>query len=218
MAAEAKRYAVLLICGRGLPAEALRVESSGRESESRRHPVEGPVLIQIQTGDRQLLGSIAAALAEAARRSGEWLVCRPGCHECCLGAFPISALDALRLREGLAALERVDRARAAAIRARAEAYQESSDDVACPALDPETGHCGLYESRPIACRAFGPATRIGEGAVGACELCYAGADDEEIARCAVEIDPDGLEEKLVAALEAEGISGTTIVAHALLRS
>ena len=61
--------------------------------------------------DQALLQIVDAALAEAARKSGAWLVCRPGCTECCLGPFPITQLDARRLREGLAELERRDRQR-----------------------------------------------------------------------------------------------------------
>jgi Fe-S-cluster containining protein len=195
-------------------------------------------LIQIAEGDRKLLGEVAAAMAEAARRSGEWLVCRPGCTQCCMGPFSITGLDALRLRNGMMALESTEPARAAAVRQRAAAYvaaiamqypgdpvtgelqdedslPESMDEVACPALDPNTGWCDLYQDRPITCRAFGPATMIGEGRVGACELCYAGATDEEVARCAVDVDPEGIEAGLVAALAEAGVKGLTIVAYAL---
>jgi hypothetical protein len=41
----------------------------------------------------------------------------------------------------------------------------------------------------MTCRLFGPAVRVEGGAVGACELCYQGASDEEIAECAVEMAP-----------------------------
>jgi Fe-S-cluster containining protein len=53
----------------------------------------------------------------------------------------------------------------------------SMDNVPCPALDPDSGSCNLYATRPITCRVFGPVTRISEEALGACELCYAGATD-----------------------------------------
>jgi len=48
--------------------------------------------------DDALIQIVDAALAEAARRSGPWLLCRPGCAQCCLGEFPITQLDAARLR------------------------------------------------------------------------------------------------------------------------
>jgi len=54
--------------------------------------------------DRELVHIVDAALAEAARRAGEWLVCRLGCTQCCYGAFAINELDALRLRTGMDAL------------------------------------------------------------------------------------------------------------------
>ena len=195
-------------------------------------------LVQIETGDRRLLDGISETLAEAARRSGEWLVCRPGCTQCCMGPFAITQLDALRLRAGLSALQAADPVRAAAVRACAAEYAvamaplypgdpatgelwdedrfpDSMDDVPCPALDPVTGYCDLYAARPVTCRAFGPVTRIGEGTFAACELCYTGATEEQMAACAVDIDPEGLEDRLLAALEAEDVRGKTIVAYAL---
>lgn len=174
-------------------------------------------LIQIETGDRQLLWRIAEAMAEAARRSGEWLVCRPGCTQCCLGPFEITQLDARRLGAGLAALGVSDPTRAERVRARAAAYDETAEDIPCPALDPETGWCDLYEWRPITCRVFGPVTRTEDGTLAACELCYAGASDEQMAACEVQIDPQGLEGELLDALDAAGESGMTMVAHALRR-
>jgi hypothetical protein len=51
--------------------------------------------------DEALIQIVDSALADATRRSGEWLVCRQGCTQCCIGVFPINQLDALRLRRGL---------------------------------------------------------------------------------------------------------------------
>jgi len=169
-------------------------------------------------GDEALIRIVDAALAEAARKSGPWLVCRPGCTECCLGPFPITQLDARRLREGLAELELRDRERAARVRQRARqaVAGAATDDDPCPALDPSTGTCDLYAARPITCRIFGPPVRCGSGAVGVCELCFQGASDEEIAACAVEVDP-GLESQLSNELEeSTGVRGETSVALALV--
>jgi Fe-S-cluster containining protein len=198
-------------------------------------------LIQIQAADRQLLAGIGSAMAEAARRSGDWVVCRAGCTQCCVGPFAITQLDAMRLREGLAALSAAEPVRAARVRARAEAYVASiaprypgnpvsgelleeddlpafMDDVPCPALDPESGLCDLYDARPVTCRAFGPVTQTGDETVAACELCYTGATDAEMAACAVDIDPAGLECELLEALDVAGVRGMTIVAYAVTRS
>ena len=194
-------------------------------------PVEN--LFQIRNVDRRLLSGMDEALADAARRSGEWLACRAGCYECCLGPFEITQLDAMRLREGLAALSLQDPPRAARVRERTAAYvaavahhhpegipgasevPESMENVPCPVLDPESGRCDLYESRPVTCRAFGAATRMEDGAIAACELCYAGATEEETAGCAVDMDPEGLEGEILAAFDAAGIRGITTVAFAL---
>jgi Fe-S-cluster containining protein len=74
-------------------------------------PIDDSALIQI----------VDAALVDAARRSGDWLVCKPGCYQCCVGVFAISQLDALRLRNGLHALDASDPDRATRIRARVAA-------------------------------------------------------------------------------------------------
>jgi Fe-S-cluster containining protein len=180
-------------------------------------------LIQIENADRDLLASIAASMVEATRRSGSWLACRLGCTQCCIGPFAITQLDVLRLRSGLAALEASDPARAVypGDPCTGELFGEqdlpdSTDELPCPALDPATGACDLYDARPITCRSFGPATKIGEGRLAACELCYVGATDAEIAACAVELDPEGLELTLVEALEKAGRKGVTIVGYALV--
>ena len=155
-------------------------------------------------------------MAEAVRRGGEWIACRPGCFECCLGPFSISQSDVERLRVGLA---RVDKALRAGVRERAAAYiaaidsydddglPEGMDDTPCPALDPATGCCDLYEYRPVTCRTFGPAVKTPDGAVAACDLCYRGATDEQVAACAVELT-EGM-------LEADA-AGPMLVASALV--
>ncbi len=198
---------------------------------------------RLNTKDRALIRIVDSALAEAARRSGPWLVCRPGCHECCLGPFKITQLDARRLRTGLAELDRTDRARADRVRLRAvEAAARVRDDFPgdpatgllaegaeaearfdalapddpCPALDPETKTCDLYDWRPLTCRTFGPPVRCDFTTFAVCQLCYHGATDEEIAACSVEIDPGGLEARLLDELgQSSGSDGMTIVAFAL---
>ncbi|MGA2038664.1 MAG: YkgJ family cysteine cluster protein [Bryobacteraceae bacterium] len=180
----------------------------------------------------KLVQIVDLAVAEAAGKAGAWLKCRPGCSECCLGAFEISTLDAERLRHGLAELEIRDPARAARVRARAiEAAirlrrdypgdtanrvlaEAADDDEPCPVLDPATGTCDLYQWRPLTCRTFGPAIRSG-GGVGVCELCFPGATEEEIAACAVELDVDALEMPFLQQLAGEEILSPTLVALAL---
>jgi Fe-S-cluster containining protein len=196
--------------------------------------------------DQRLVQIVDAALAETARKSGAWLACRKGCTQCCFGPFPISQLDVARLRQGFSKLEKSDPLRAAQVRERArqswarleanfpgdrkagilsddqtaeEQFAEYANDEPCPALDPETGACDLYSSRPMTCRTFGPPVRSGaEGALGVCELCYHGASDQQIAQCEMVPDPDNLEEKLVRQAEKEsGVRGNTIVAFCLAK-
>ena len=56
-------------------------------------------------GDEAPIWIVDAAMAEAARKSGAWLVCRPGRTGCRMGPFLIIPLDARSPREGLAELE-----------------------------------------------------------------------------------------------------------------
>ena len=171
----------------------------------------------LPAGDNQLVQIVDAALADAARRSGDWLVCRPGCTQCCMGVFAINQLDAMRLRDGLSTLANNDPARAAAIRGRvrssverlaidfpgdpatglleesqeAEArFDNFANEEICPALDCATGRCDLYAARPIPCRTFGPPVRS-EGGLGVCELCYHGATEEQIAACEMRTGAEG---------------------------
>jgi len=198
----------------------------------------------LPSGDKSLIQIVDAALADATRRSGDWLVCKPGCTQCCVGAFAISQLDAERLRAGWSQLELDDPDRAAQLRQRVKAYiakkgadypgdietglldespeaQEEfvafANDEPCPVLDPVTGTCDLYAARPMTCRIFGPPVRSEEG-LGVCELCYHGASDEEIAACEMHLSTDELEAELTSEAEATTqLQGSTIVAFALLR-
>jgi Fe-S-cluster containining protein len=194
------------------------------------------------TNDSRLIQIVDAALSDATRRSGKWLACRLGCTQCCIGPFPINQLDAVRLRDGLAHLERHSPDRAARIRARAQdavrrlsptfpgnptsgllddsprgqqLFADFANDEPCPVLDPETGACELYESRPMTCRVFGPPVRSEDG-LGCCELCFQGATDKEIAACEMHPDPEDLETTLLHQYETlTGMKGETIVAFCL---
>src|SRR5580693_9547290 len=73
----------------------------------------------LPSGDTQLVQILDAALADAARRSGDWLVCKPGCTQCCVGVFAIHQLDAARLQQGLEELTRNEPERARSVRERA---------------------------------------------------------------------------------------------------
>lgn len=196
--------------------------------------------------DGDLLQIIDNALAETARKSGEWLVCRKGCTQCCVGVFAINQLDAARLKEGMAELGIHNPKKAAAVRNRAhnsvkrlsphfpgntktgilasdeeaeERFLDFANDEPCPALSPETGECELYAHRPMTCRVFGPPVRTGEdGALGVCELCYHGATPEEIAACEMHPDLDDIESGLNHEVEKNtGVRGNTIVAFCLAK-
>lgn len=195
----------------------------------------------LPAGDSQLVQIMDATLADAARRAGAWLACRPGCTQCCHGAFAINALDVERLQVGMSALRAADPERAEAVEGRARewivefgkdfpgdlgtgvlgeseeeqaGFEDFANDAPCPALNPETGLCDVYEWRPMTCRVFGPPVKMGDGdALACCELCFVGASEPEIAACEMAV-PHELEARLV---EETGRSGETVVAFALLR-
>src|SRR5436305_1961850 len=76
--------------------------------------------LQAPARDQQLIQIVNAALADAFQKSAQWLACKPGCSQCCVGVFAINQLDAIRLRKGLADLELQDPERAARIRERVQ--------------------------------------------------------------------------------------------------
>lgn len=195
-------------------------------------------MLELEAADRRLLESLDRTLGEGAKRAGRHLACRPGCIECCLGPFPITMLDAWRLRRALRELEQQDERRALAIRARArevtllmldsfpgdpqtgllsgdqhaqEEFFERYSSLPCPVLGPATNLCELYQARPISCRTYGLPVRIGREDLPPCRLCFAHALPEEIEASRVVIDPEGLEDALLDQLG----EGETIVAFAL---
>lgn len=192
--------------------------------------------------DRRFVMRMDARLAAAKGRAGGLVTCRLGCIECCIGLFDITALDALRLRWGLARLARRDPGRAAALVARArvqwavirgefpvdpgtgeltgddvarEAFFAAHEDLPCPGLDPTTGACELYESRPVSCRTFGLPIRCGDEVLPPCRLNFVGASGGEIAAAAVDPDPEDAEGELLVRL---GDGAGTVVARTLVRS
>jgi Fe-S-cluster containining protein len=202
------------------------------------------VRMELPARDSELVRIMDAGLAEAARKAGAWLACRPGCTQCCHGTFAIDELDAQRLHAGMERLRKDNPALAATIEQRAEAwiaehgadfpgdprtgllgesdeererFEEYANEAACPALDGATGLCDVYAWRPMTCRVFGPPVRSagpeGEQGLGHCELCFAGATEEQVAACEMPV-PAELEQKILEELEP---AGETIVAFALLR-
>jgi len=197
--------------------------------------------------DAGLIQIVDAALADAALRAGKHLACRPGCTQCCYGAFAINPLDAFRLRTAMTKLASTDPERAAAISARAQSYlaefgpsfpgdsktgilgageeeqaafEDFANDAACPALNPESGLCDIYDARPMTCRVFGPPVRAVEDensadGLAVCELCFTEATSEEIAAAEM-IVPHAEEQKVLAELvKIEPGAGETIVAYCL---
>jgi Fe-S-cluster containining protein len=191
----------------------------------------------------ELFPIIDAALASANERSGAHLACHPGCHQCCIGVFAITPLDAAALREGLAAAPNdvADRIRARALASRErllgagfpgdpntgilftqphheDAFEEFANDEPCPVLDPATGTCDLYASRPVQCRTFGPPMRDEDDHLTVCELCFTNASPEEVARCEVDQSWRPLEDQLITQAESDPANaGPTLIAFALTR-
>jgi Fe-S-cluster containining protein len=203
----------------------------------------GPEPDPLDEADEALTRAVDAAMAEAVRAAGPLFRCGPGRADCCRGPFPVSLLDARRLQRGLVALRERDTSRAEAVRRRAEGATErqaasfpgdattgllGGDEPAeerfcgahaaepCPALDPRTGCCDLYEWRPLACRTMGPPVRIGGVDLPPCAFCFGPAPPAELERCRAAPDPEGREDALVRELERRlHLRGETLIAFAL---
>ena len=196
--------------------------------------------MRLPTGDSLLVQIMDASFAKAAQGAGELLVCKPGCSQCCHGAFVLNPLDTLRIRAGMDTLRATDPALAARLEGRARAwidehgaefpgdletgvlgdskfeeerFEHFANDAACPVLNPDTGQCDLYAWRPMTCRVFGPPVRMGGGEeLGHCELCFNGASKEKAAACEMTI-PYDLEEELLDEIPSKE---QTVIAFALL--
>jgi Fe-S-cluster containining protein len=143
--------------------------------------------------DARLIQITDASLADATLRAGDHLACRPGCTQCCHGAFAINPLDALRLRSAMAAMTKSQPSQAAAIAERARqylaefgpdfpgnpvtgilgispeeqsAFEDFANEAPCPALNPVSGLCDVYAARPMTCRVFGPPVRMSPSSTG----------------------------------------------------
>ena len=197
----------------------------------------------LEDADARLLQIVDGDLHAGAVRAGSRLACRPGCSECCIGPFPITRLDAWRMRRGLEALDRAEPDVAEGVRLRArqavealapdfpgdaerglldgvdvqeDVFFESHAGLPCPALDPAAGTCLLYAYRPITCRTFGGPVRIAGEDLPPCRLCFVGAPADEIDRCRVEPDRSGIEDAILEGMEAlDGEERETLIAYAL---
>ena len=199
----------------------------------------------LERADAILLQRVDAQMTQAYELGGPHLACRPGCTECCIGPFDINALEGWRLRRGVETLRRRDPQRAAALMQRAvearerlrlgfpgdahrghlradvaeielETYFDGHADVPCPVLDPATGRCELYAHRPVTCRAYGPPVRLGEDTLDPCRLCFLSVPPESLEPYRVDLDPEGLEDTLLDALErGRGEAPRTLIAFAL---
>ena len=207
-------------------------------SRSRRSELEElEDLEDLDARDDHLIAEVDRVMARAAEEAGDRWSCGPGRIDCCIGPFPIAALDARRLARGLEALRREDPERARALERRAEqavellredfpgdpetgVLAEDADELLdacdwhehlpCPVLDPGTGRCELYRRRPLVCRTFGPPLRVGGEGWIACPHCVAGRLER------VELDQEDRFGALSAEIErATGVSGSTFVAFAV---
>ncbi len=200
-------------------------------------------LAELEREADAFVAAVDEVLQGAVRCAGERVVCRLGCIECCTGPFDITALDAFRLRRGLAWVASRAPETAAAIERRARRqwrvlaryfpgdWQQgrlADDDAArlafferfapyrCPVLEPASGRCLLYEHRPLSCRSFGVPVLVGDELLPPCRRNFVGADVDELRRAAVDPDPLRQEDALLARLAALGQGdGDTIVAAAL---
>lgn len=206
-------------------------------------PLPGAAPRGLAVADRSLLRALDQAWVAAARPARTLLQCRRGCTACCIGVFDITALDAWRLRRGLAVLQVERPGEAERIRGQAREQWAAlaagfpghaatgilGDDegargrffarfaaLPCPALHPRAGTCTLYGARPFSCRTFGLPVRIGGTVLPPCELNFRGAGPEQIEAATLEPDPADREGALLAWLEEAGRgSGETVVAAAL---
>jgi hypothetical protein len=145
------------------------------------------------------------------------LACHEGCHWCCYLKVSVTAPEALVLAAHLeqyaspAELERV-KARAAAFARDPRIFSADAKAAAkmpCPVLT-DSGACGAYEARPIACRAWNSADA---------EACHRWLDDDSALppadeRLSREVTAVGL--GLLRAVQGAGLRGELLELTAAL--
>ena len=193
--------------------------------------------------DSKLVQIVDDALADSERRSGEWLICKPGCTPCCIGVFAIDQLDVLRLQEGMT---RVGSRRPGAGRAGASASarvdhtnwrrislvtwrQACSETTMKPPLALRNLPTTSPVRRLIRCAALATCTSGVPSRAAGSDLRFARMAAWECASCVTTAPPqtrshpvrsisseaDALQSELVTELEKSGARGKTIVAFAL---
>lgn len=198
----------------------------------------------LQQSDRRLIAVVDNLTSEAAAVAGRHLTCRSGCTPCCFGPFAITPLDAWRLRQGLDALGTTEPARVTAIRQRARAavveqagafspdrvgtFADEAEEARfytafaaapCPALDPNSGACMVYDWRPVVCRTHGPPLRERDGDVAHCPLCFTDATPSEVDAARTTLDVADMEAPLADQVADEtGWRGMTTVTFAIADS
>jgi len=113
-----------------------------------------------------------------------------------------------------------------------EAFEDFANQAPCPALNPESGLCEMYDARPMTCRVFGPPVRMNstpeaeassepaeDEGLAVCELCFTEASPEEIADAEMTV-PYAEEQRLLDQLQQiqpveRDTIGDTIIAYCL---
>lgn len=91
---------------------------------------------------------------EIIARDEDW-PCRKGCDECCRSLASMPRITQEEWQLIARALNSLPVETAESIRERIRASAGMSRPVVCPLLDSSSGSCLVYESRPVACRAYG---------------------------------------------------------------
>lgn len=144
-----------------------------------RAPVTAPLLARKHLGE--LYKKVDAVFARARARHRPRMACDSGCNDCCNRQFSVTALEALVMREALAALPPAVRSEMAEYAAR-----DPEGASGCPARNGKGG-CAIYTARPLSCRTRGMPVRLGPvpgvrslPMVEACERNFIGQNLAEI--------------------------------------
>src|SRR3989338_8744635 len=114
------------MCRRNPPVPSLHVYSRAFARSRLRRQVMAPS----SPSDRRLFAQSEQWFHRAQAALLDALLCRRGCHHCCIGPFAVTILDAAELQRGLSTLPDVTRK---GIESRARA-QIATFESACPRL------------------------------------------------------------------------------------
>jgi hypothetical protein len=125
---------------------------------------------------RAVLAKVDAKFVQLHQQYRDQMVCRSGCHGCCLPGLTVGRLERDFLRAHIVASPGL------AGQLTALATEHPHGVTRCELLRAD-GSCAVYAARPLVCRSHGAPLRLPDGRVDACPLNFRAGTPTEPGDC-----------------------------------